>query len=191
MQEISNSAVVKKIGNGIYGLELSFQGREYFILNPFHPFQMDHFSLMSNRFMTIVCQSDLDYTQITNEICGFFDPEKAALNSIRKNLWELSKVIDIEISTLKNGVHVSPSSLEASFAICRCIPTRRYEETGVGAMLSALGGDVFKLYEVLRKNPFIRFRGENNFLFELCESKNKADIVEIVREVFFSEITDC
>lgn len=184
LEEVTETRLSDKIGNGTYILPIEYHGEKYAVINPFHPEQINHFYNSKHITVALFCQSDMDYSMLANHCIGNYVPERAEKSSIRYHLYNNQGKYGLTINRLFNGVHISPSPLEGMFGYYRY--SRYYRQDLSRSSLYRRIVDmrirpdqIFALIE----NPTFSYNGELVDIFGLCESKNSEDILSILSEI--------
>ncbi|MGG3523915.1 hypothetical protein ABES33_30045 [Bacillus pseudomycoides] len=177
LERIAHQFGSEKLGNGSYLLELKHNNINYGILNAFHPYQKKHFCNENNNIIALECNSDIPYGQLDEEIIGNFNPVYAKENSIRNILFRNQKVWEININTMYNGVHVSPSPLEGMKALLLYSKNIDFEDTNLGSQLIKLGFNYIQIQNLLC-NPLVEDNNEEATLFDKLEGKDTPQIID-------------
>lgn len=185
LEEIAHEIGSYKVGNGTYILNLSVAGTNYAIINAFHPHQVKHFQKNENVTVILECLSNLDYSELCDEVIGDFRPACAKGGSLRNYIYTHRAELNFsKVGTLYNGFHISPSPLEAMWAIDRyCIPVQypiNYDRFNIGKRLLA-SGCTPECLDSIRYNPSCSFDGELMSVFDVAERKNSTKIIELLR----------
>lgn len=181
LEKESHEKGSRKLGNGLYIFDKEYEGVNYNIVNAFHPNQISHFEKKENMFIVFYCQSKTNYEYIANNIIGSFKPFDAEKNSLRRIFWDKKEELKMEISILKNGIHLSPSSLE----LVKNLPL--YFDD-ISLSMTFLGSEFEKKYmsdDIIKKcftNPYITMC--DNFLFDIMEGKNIDEILLKFRKIY-------
>jgi len=184
----SNEYGSRKIGNGLYMLDLDYKGRKYGILNAFHPKQLEHFNNSNSLMVFFDCASDTTYDNLAHRLIGFYDPSKADANSLRGEIYNNSAAYGIpNVEIMYNGFHISPSPLEGMFATLRYSEafesSINKEEININRKLIEKGLSIEQIMN-LKKNPCLLIDNEWRALFELAEGKDEDFIVDFIDKVF-------
>ena len=184
----SNKYGSRKIGNGLYMLELDYKGRKYGILNAFHPKQLEHFNNSKSLMVFFDCASDATYDDLAHKLIGFYDPSKADTNSLRGEIYNNSSAYRIpSVEIMYNGFHISPSPLEGMFATLRYSEAIgsdvNKEEININRKLIEKGFSMDQIMN-LKKNPCVLIDNEWRALFELVEGKDEDFIVDFIDKIF-------
>ncbi|MBC1512041.1 hypothetical protein [Listeria booriae] len=181
LEILSHKSGSRKLGNGIYIFDYVYKGKLYNILNAFHPYQVKHFSKPQNRFIVLFGLTDLEPEFISSNIVGFFRPEDAKIESIRGRLYTNQTELGIEISTIYNGIHVSPSPLEAIKSYQLYFSGDSL--TDINFYKSLFDKNIFGAEKVnIFDNPVVTYNGETQPIFEFCEGKRLTEIIKIVKD---------
>ncbi|QXJ40671.1 hypothetical protein BV455_04048 (plasmid) [Parageobacillus caldoxylosilyticus] len=177
LEKIAHNIGSDKFGNGLYLLKLKHNGINYGILNAFHPYQKKHFCNENSNIIVLECNSDIPYWQLDEQVIGNFNPIYAKENSIRNILFSNQEALGININTMYNGVHVSPSPLEGMKALLLYSKTIDIKDTRMGSELIRLGFSNTQIQNLMR-NPLIEDNDEELTLFDKVEGMDTFQIIE-------------
>lgn len=180
LERIAHQNGSEKIGNGLYLLHLKHDNISFGIINAFHPYQKKHFCNENSNLILLECNSNQPYWKLDEEIIGNFNPTNAKVNSIRSMLYKKQENLGISISTMLNGVHVSPSPLEGLKAL-QLYYSEDIIKTNLGKQLIDGGLNYIQIQNLLN-NPFINEDDECITLFDIIEGKDTKEIVEYLLE---------
>ena len=77
-----------KLGGGAYAQSIKLDGKPLFLVNGFHPRQLDHFISPGRSIVAFTLVGDLDWSVARNSLIGKTNPAEAEKGSIRRTLWE-------------------------------------------------------------------------------------------------------
>lgn len=186
LEKISHEIGSKKVGNGLYLLELNYRGNRYGIINAFHPHQLEHFNNDQSKMVFLECAADAEYEILAQEVIGFFDPSRAMEGSLRNIIYKKREQLNIsEVGIFYNGFHISPSPLEGMFA------TLRYssifggnidiEDIPIGKKLLDYGFSKRQIVE-FQRNPYLIKDNQWKSLFDIAEGENEEYIIEFIKQ---------
>ncbi len=186
---LSDTAGPKKIASGKYFILAAVDGERIAVLNPFHPYQLMHFTPPGRTIVVFECWTDTGWEALRQKLTGATDPARAAAGSIRKTLLEKKRHFGLrEVRTATNGVHCSAGPLEAMAEYSRFFSdhankvTIRLNETPFGQLLLRRGINE-KGIEKLSKNPLLGKDGKSDYAFNLTEEKNADESADLLGRV--------
>lgn len=186
LEQLAHRHGTIKISNGTYGSLLKIGAKRHFIINAFHPEQIARMNAPGGAFLALICHSTVPFRMLTDEMVGHFNPVLAASRSLRNSLHLRKSAYGLaRVDTLFNGFHISPSPLEAIFAIKRLLealggsfdPT----ETNLGRHLR-WGKRPEADWWHLGHNPLVNMGNGRHFLFDLIEGRDAADIAMMLEK---------
>ncbi len=184
LEEESHKKGSRKIGNGTYIYDFIYDNRNISVINAFHPHQIIHFEKGENMFIVFYCQSETNYSELADKFIGFFKPSEAVKGSLRSFFWEKKETLSLDISTLKNGVHLSPSTLEFLKNMSLYFEKTKFYDTFCGRELDKL--DIPKEFiEKLYENPYSNIYEQ--YVFDITEGKNIKILLNILKGLYEKE----
>lgn len=184
LEEESHKKGSRKIGNGTYIYDFIYNHRNISVINAFHPHQINHFEKEKNVFIVFYCQSETDYGDLADKLIGFFRPSEAIEGSLRRIFWEKKELLGINISTLKNGVHLSPSPLEFLKNLPLYFRGIEFSDTFFGSELDKLAISK-KFIEKLYENPYSNIYEQ--YVFDIAEGKDIKILLNILKGLYEKE----
>jgi hypothetical protein len=164
-----------KLAGGTYCKRVEINGNAIYILNGFHPSQIQHFVAPVSSLVIFVVQTDTAWLVCRDDMLGATNPLQARIGSIRRILLERAPSIGIkEVSQSYNCLHLSAGPLEAIGEVARFVADyeRRGElmvtETALGRSFCD-GGLQADFLGAMLQNPTIYFEGQFTSLFDLTE----------------------
>lgn len=178
----------KKLGNGLYLMNVDVNQERFWVINPFHPYQLKFYNETPGIFVVFESYSNTDYHLLTDEMIGNYIPANAKNNSLRNYLFKNKNILELnDVNAFLNGFHISPSSLEGSLSIMK------YREIfGIGAEKTLLehklcyeDKPLMDLY-VLMDNPLIEIDCKKERLFDYMETKKPSldDSINILKRLY-------
>ncbi len=178
----------EKLAGGTYVQKLSIDGKPTYLINGFHPRQLEHFITPGRCIVAMSLSGLTDWNTARNRLIGKTNPAEAAEGSIRNTLYKNSKAFGLqEISSSWNGVHLSAGPLEALVELIRF--TSDYEN-GVlslpenfnfGRQLIQEFGKEKTIYFL--KNPILSIEGRKISAFDLTEEKDREECIDLLKGV--------
>ncbi|MFE7112653.1 hypothetical protein ACFU98_35520 [Streptomyces sp. NPDC057575] len=176
---------VAKAGAGTYAVQPVLDGKPWVLLNAFHPFQAAHFTAPGSALVLMECTSEQPLRDIRARAVGATDPRHAEPGTIRRSLLDGRPQWSgrWDVSTSLNAIHVSPSDVEAMFAVQRFFGSegRRLslDDTLLGRRLLAAGADRKRL-QALEHDPEVEVSGLRGPLFEITEDMDTVAVQHLL-----------
>ncbi len=175
-----------KVKSGFYARKFELGGKDYILVNGFHPQQLAHYTNPDRRILVMLVKSDTDWDVLRDKMVGSTFPEQAILGSIRRTAYENAHDMGFESVTIANNVvHLSAGPTEALYEI------DNFFKPTVGLDISAqkpilvhrLMDEGMPLEDVLEilENPLIELSDIKGDLHGLMEHKNLEEAVELWR----------
>lgn len=184
-----NSAFVK-LGGGTYAQKLNFDGEDIFLVNGFHPRQLEHFTTPGRTIVVMTLVSDTHWDSARNMLIGKTNPEQAEKGSIRRELLERKDILGLKnISSSWNGVHLSAGPVEGLIELMRYnsdLDLRKIAQISdfqFGTQLIDVFGE--KKAKKIIENPTVEFEGKKESVFDLTEEKNSSEAIEVLKQAKF------
>ncbi|MBN1598765.1 MAG: hypothetical protein JW894_10755 [Bacteroidales bacterium] len=183
-----NSPVIK-LGGGAYGQSLKIDGKQIYLINGFHPRQLEHFIASGRSIVTFTLTGDLDWGVARNNLIGKTNPAEATEGSIRKSLLNRKEEFGLQtVSSSWNGVHLSAGPVEGLLELIRYnsnFDTKEkldIQDFAFGRLLA----EVFSpdITEKILSNQTVSLNSDNISIFDLTEEKNANEAVELLKKVF-------
>ncbi len=180
----------QKLTSGTYAGKFTFDGHDYYMVNGFHPRQLNHFNLEGRSIVVFALSGELDWAKARNEFIGVTDPSKALAGSIRHELFYRKDEFGIPImNTAYNGVHLSAGPVEAVNELIRFSSDfrsddkiKRAEDFIPGRVLKENFSD--ELVKKILDNEKVEKEGHSFNAFDLTEEKNTSEMVEILKKYY-------
>jgi hypothetical protein len=186
---LADTLGTKKIASGKYFVVAQVSGERIAILNPFHPYQLMHFTAPGRTIVIFECWTDTSWDVLRQEMTGATDPSRAAAGSIRKTLLEKQRQLGLrDVRTATNGVHCSAGPLEAMVEYCRFFSdyankaSIRASETPFGRLLARHGVRDAAIAR-LATNPLLGKESAGNYAFNLTEEKDSETAAALLAKV--------
>jgi hypothetical protein len=179
---------VEKLAGGTYAQKLSLDGKAVFIVNGFHPRQLDHFIANDRSIVSMTLVSDISWADARNNFVGKTNPKDAKPGSIRSELLLNKEKFGLQnISSSWNGVHLSAGPVEGLVELMRY--NSNYDQ---GKILSAkdftFGQQIAdKLAgakaESILKNPVVEYNGKKISIFDLTEEMDSDKCLDVLEQL--------
>ena len=185
---IADTLGTKKVASGKYYIVVEVSGERIVILNPFHPYQLLHFTPPGRTIVVFECWTNTSWHILRQQMTGATNPSQAAVGSIRRTLLDSQSEFGLrEVRTATNGVHCSAGPLEAMVEYCRFFSDHankasiKMGETPFGHTLGRHGLSEKEIAK-LAKNPLLGKRGDATYAFNLTEEKNSEVAAELLAD---------
>lgn len=180
---------VNKLAGGCYVQKWRINRDTVFVLNAFHPTQLEHFTLPGRSIVVMNLSGDSDWTDLRNRFVGTTNPLKALPGSLRNELYLQAASLGLdEISQSYNGVHLSAGPVEALLELQRFEsdldkqdPLLPLETFPYGQSLKAVFDP---LPTELLHNQTMLYRGKQSSVFDLTEEMNSAEALLFLKSLF-------
>ncbi len=179
----------EKLAGGTYVLDLDFNGRRVFLINGFHPRQLDHFTRPGRCIVLFTLLSDTRWTIARNDFIGTTDPSKAKPGSLRRYFLDRKEDLGlISVSSSWNGVHLSAGPVEGLVELIR------YNSDRVSGIIKtsvdySFGNQLVEKYspEVVDRilsNDTVDYQGQKVSVFDMTEEKDSDIALKMLSEIF-------
>ncbi len=180
----------EKLAGGTYSLDLNFNGREVFLINGFHPRQLDHFTRNGRSIVTFTLSGDLNWAKARNEFIGATNPAVANEGSLRRTFFEKQNELGLPaISSSWNGVHLSAGPIEGLVELMRY--NSNFSE-GISHLPKdyRMGKLLFENFDPNTLNGFLNnaslnFEGKRTNTFDLTEEKDSDEAITLLKKASF------
>jgi len=178
-----------KLAPGTHCVKAVVRGTQVLLFNGFHPEQLLYFTTPGTVILALIVRSQTAWKSIRQELAGATNPAKAAAGSIRGALYRRRQELGLaEVSSGRNGVHVSAGPLEGMVEVSRYVSNFdaagraiQPEDTTFGRLLLRSGFDA-EAVRRLAGNPTVEHGGRRVSLFDLTEELDAAPALERIRE---------
>lgn len=176
----------EKLAGGTYSQKLMLDGKPVYLINGFHPRQLEHFLQPDRSIVVINLAGDVSWEVARNSFVGKTNPFEAEKGSIRNELLLRKNEFGLEtVSASWNGVHLSAGPVEALVELIRYNSQFENDEKvspkafNFGKKLTDVFGEE-KMNWVL-SNPTVEFRGAHASIFDLTEEMDSNECVEFLK----------
>lgn len=180
---------IKRLAGGIYSGKVSYKGSDLYIVNGFHPPQLNHFIAENRMIVTMNIAGNTSWETARNEMIGNTYPEKASPESIRGALFQKYGKFGFDhVSYVLNSVHLSAGPIEGLLELQRF--NSAYELNKEAGIESFIFGKMLKenfsitQIEKILSNPMVNFDGKSISVFDLTEGKNSRLALELLIKLF-------
>jgi hypothetical protein len=178
----------EKLGGGAYCQKISLDGETIFLINGFHPRQLEHFIAPGRFIITMNLKGDTDWSIARNQLIGKTNPLDAEKGSIRRELLDRQKEFGLEgVSSSWNGVHLSAGPIEGLIELLRYnsdFETKnisKLTDYKIGIELIAQFGS--QKIESLLSNPIIQVDNKQISLFDYSEEMNSSECIKKLKDL--------
>lgn len=178
-----------KLGSGTYCEDISLDNEIIYLINGFHPRQIEHFTKPGRSIIVFTISSDIDWNIARNYFIGSTDPWKAVAGSIRRELLDKKEMFGLdEVFQGFNGVHLSAGPVEALIELVRYNSNfknpseiMKIEDFSFGRLIKK----EFKedLISKILNNINVNFNGLASSIFDLTEEKNAEVALQILKNI--------
>jgi hypothetical protein len=174
-----------KLAGGTYAQKLNLDGKISYLVNGFHPRQLEHFIAKDRCIVTMTLAGDIDWSLARNKFIGRTNPLEAEKGSIRRELFDGKDIYELQnVSASWNGVHLSAGPVEGLVELIRYNSDfennlqLQPENYAFGKQLiQAFDWDfVVKILE----NPAVVYENKETSVFDLTEEKNSEECVGLL-----------
>jgi hypothetical protein len=117
---IWQNAKADKLAGGTYCAPLQIDGQSLYLVNGFHPRQLEHYETPGRSIIAFTLKGNLNWEAARNRFIGKTNPADAALGSIRRSLLEKKDSLGLpSVNSSWNGVHLSAGPVEGLIELIR------------------------------------------------------------------------
>jgi len=179
---------MKKLAGGTYVTTLNLDGEEVFLVNGFHPRQLEHFTASGRSIVTFTLAGDLDWETARSSFIGATNPVNAKEGSIRRELMEKKEEFGLQaINSSWNGVHLSAGPVEGLVELIRY-----NSDFETGKILEPndfdFGKNLARYFnpaeiEKILNNAILEKDGKKMTVFDLTEEQNADEAVVLLKKI--------
>lgn len=180
------NAKFTKLAGGTYCSKFAFDGQEVYVLNGFHPRQLEQFIEAGRSIVAMHVGTNTAWKDLRGNLVGATDPSKAAPGSLRAEMLKAKSQLGIsEVSQGYNGVHFSAGPIEGVVELLRFfkdsdLSKEAISSYGIGAsLLDSAGIETVK--KVLGNVSVVR-DGKNVSVFDLTEELDTDAAISVLKE---------
>ena len=175
-----------KLAGGTYAVTAKLDAEKAYIINGFHPRQLEHFTEAGRSIVVFTLTGDIDWETARENFIGATNPEKAEAGSLRRTFLEKKDELGLaEVSQGSNGVHLSAGPVEGLIELMRYNSDfgstdgkKSYKDFQFGQQLSEKLSEE-QIQRVL-KNEDLDVDGRKESIFDLTELKNSDEAVSFL-----------
>jgi hypothetical protein len=185
-----NSPTIK-LGGGAYCQSLKLDGQPVYLVNGFHPRQLEHFIAPGRSIVTFTLTGDTDWKTARNNFIGKTNPADAIDGSIRRELFINKELYGLSaVNSSWNGVHLSAGPVEALVELIRY-----NSDFDSGKIVSItdynLGRELIANFgqdniQKILSNETIIIKGKPTTIFDLTEEMDSLEAITILMEVYMN-----
>ncbi len=177
----------KKLAGGTYSIEVSFDGKSTYIVDGFHPRQLEHFIAKGRSIVVFTLVGDVKWEVARQEFIGATNPQKAHEKSLRRSFLEHKDSLGLaEVSQGSNGVHLSAGPVEGLVELIRYNSNfseqilKNYQDFAFGRTLA----EHFSADQVegILNNIDVEVDGEMVSVFDLTEEKDSDESLDLLKK---------
>lgn len=178
----------EKLAGGTYSQQLRLDADTVFLVNGFHPRQLEHFTKPGHSIVTFTLSGDMDWQTARRAFIGATSPQNAQTGSLRNLLLHQKEKFGIPvISASKNGAHLSAGPLEALVELLRYNSDFSKDENTVSIHDFSFGKLLLqhfseKQIKYILSNPNIQYQNQTISVFDLTEEKNSEQALELLKQ---------
>ena len=177
-----------KLAGGTYAVTAKMDADKYYIINGFHPRQLEHFTEAGRSIVVFTLTGDLDWETAREHFIGATNPTKAEAGSLRRSFLEQKDELGLaEVSQGSNGVHLSAGPVEGLVELVRynsdfgsADGKKTYKDFQFGQQLSERLSDA-QIQRILA-NEDLDVDGRKESIFDLTELKNSDEAVAFLAD---------
>lgn len=190
LNDLWKDCEIKRLGGGIYCGKVKHNNTDLYIINGFHPPQLEHFITENRLITTINISGNCDWKIARKEMIGNTYPEKATSETIRGILYK--NYVDFgfnNVSYVINSVHLSAGPLEGLIELRRF--NSAFEKNKKAAISEFSFGKLLlknfsqKECEFILTNPTVQHNGKLISLYDLTEEVDCEKAIELIRNCTF------
>lgn len=182
------NTATEKLAGGTYAQKLSLDGKSVFVINGFHPRQLEHFIAKGRCIVTMTLVSDISWKEARNNFIGKTNPEDAKPGSIRNELLNNKVEYGLQnISSSWNGVHLSAGSIEGLVELMRY--NSNFESGEIQSAKDYSFGQQLATRlannkaEKILKNPVVQYNDKQISIFDLTEEMDSENCLELLKSL--------
>lgn len=178
-----------KLASGTYCVRLNGCTPAEYLINGFHPKQLNHFTAHGRVMVAMPLSGDMPWKTARNDFVGATDSARAQTGSLRRVLHERREEWGIDLLRGgMNGVHLSAGPLEGLVELRRFGSNPSTGEGGRPFTDFSFGKLLAKQFTLTRiewmsGNPDVQWDGKRMSLFDLTEELDPREAVERLKRI--------
>lgn len=179
----------EKLAGGTYVVKTLIDGSELFIVNGFHPNQLEHFTEKGRSIIVFTLCGDTDWKIARNNFIGATNPEAAEKGALRRVFLEKKELFGLsDISQSMNGAHLSAGPVEGLVELVRYNSNFENKNECLSYKDFDFGKKLVKNFtpaqiEKILSNADLEVDGKNISVFDISEEKNSDESIEILKKI--------
>ncbi len=180
------NAPVKKLGGGAYCGEIRIDGQPVYLVNGFHPRQLEHFIQDGRFIIAMTLCGNTSWKDARNKLIGKTNPADAEPGSIRRTLLDSRDEFGLAaVSSSWNGVHLSAGPVEGLVELIR-YNSDFSSSSKLKPSDFSFGQALLKEFqpatvERILENPEVVYENNTVSVFDLTEEKDADEALPILR----------
>ena len=177
----------KKLASGTYCVPIKVDGEIIYVINGFHPKQLNHFTEMGRSIVVMTLSSDISWEEARHNFIGVTDPVNANIGSLRREILDNKDIFGLlDISQGQNGIHLSAGPVEALIELKRYNSNftnndlKEFSDFSFGKILIEKFEKQFD--DIVNNNDFI-VKGKSISIFDLTEEKNSDEAIDLLEQI--------
>jgi hypothetical protein len=179
-----------KLAGGTYCEDITMDNETIYLVNGFHPRQIEHFTSEGKSIIVFTISSDIDWSTARTNFIGATNPASAHEGSIRRELLNNKEKLGLdEVSQGANGVHLSAGPVEALIELMRYNSNssdkskiKNYNSFSFGQNLEVSFSKLS--IEKILENTNVNIDGKAVSIFDITEEKNSNEALVLLRKHF-------
>ncbi len=177
-----------KLAGGTYAEKWRIDLDTVYVLNAFHPRQLEHFTLPGRSIVAMNISGDMDWADMRNRFAGATNPHKAMPGSLRNDLCVQARELGLaEISQSYNGIHLSAGPVEALLELQRFESDLDRNKVFLPFDTFPFGCQLLTVFEhipvKILNNERISFQGKQISVFDLTEEMNATEALSFFKRL--------
>lgn len=188
LAELWKDCEIKRLGGGIYCGKVEYQDESIYIINGFHPPQLEHFTTDNRMIITMNLNGNTNWKIARKELIGNTYPEKANFASIRGEVYSKYGNFGFNnVSYVINSVHLSAGPLEGLIELKRF--NSSYENNSETDISNFIFGKLLLEHftpeqcNYIISNPTVNYNNKAISLFDLTEELDSNKAIDILKQV--------
>ncbi len=182
-----------KLAGGTYAVKVDIGDEEMYIINGFHPLQLEHFTEKGRSIVAMTLSGDLPWHVARRDFIGSTDPSHAEKGSLRRVFFDDQASLGLpKISASANGVHLSAGPVEALVELKRYnsdfskpSQIKTFNEFSFGKKLMEVFDD--ETIGQITNNINLHVNGKTVSVFDLTEELDSDEALRLLPQYFKTE----
>lgn len=179
----------RKLAGGTYAQDIKIDDEIVYVINGFHPRQINHFTEKGRAIIVLTLSGDTDWEKVRDDMIGNTFPEKAVAGSIRAEFLAKKDFFGLpEVGPGNNGIHLSAGPVEGLIELIRynsdfsANKLKTATDYPFGQKLVDLFGK--ETTDKILSNPNVDVDGKQVSVFDLTELKNADEAIDLLKTYF-------